>query len=50
MELADYEKVESDALADPGVVGFIRKPQPVPEGVRIPLHVAAQKISEGRGA
>jgi hypothetical protein len=45
IELADYEKVESDALADPGVVGFMRKPAKV----AIPLHVAAAKISEGRG-
>lgn len=49
LELADYEKLESDALADPGVVGFMRKPNPMPAGARVPLHLAAAKISEGRG-
>lgn len=57
LELADYERLESDALADPGVVGFMLKtPQVViplnttgqtgPKGP--PLKVAAAKLHEGR--
>ena len=48
IELADYEKVESDALADPGVVGFMLKQIP-PEIEVKDLRVATAKISEGRG-
>lgn len=43
IELTHYEKVESDALADPGVVGFMAKPGVV----KIPLH-AAMPVHNGR--
>lgn len=45
LELADYEKVESDALCDPGVVGFMVKPG---AKVTIPLHTASAKVHQGR--
>lgn len=47
LELADYEKMESDALASPGVVGFMLKPNMPP--VKVPLQVGAAKVHDGRG-
>lgn len=38
IELADYEKLESDALASPGVVGFMAKPGVPGMQAAIPLH------------
>lgn len=47
IELKDYEKVSSDALCDPGVVGIMRRPD---AKVSVPLHVAAAVVDHGRGA
>lgn len=45
LELADYEKVESDALVSPGTLGFILRPD---AKVVVPLHVASAKLHQGR--
>lgn len=47
LELADYEKMESDALVNPGVVGLMIKPNVPP--VKVPLQVGAAKVHDGRG-
>lgn len=55
LELAEYEKVSSDALCSPGVLGFMIRSDakavvPLSANSIVPPHVAAAQVHTGRNS